>query len=184
MPSSVIVGSRPPRSCFIFSYSSRVRPCCRMVSGGKAEVKEVAMGRASIVAFDGAAWVGRSQTPVMNFLVRTALKSAFANDQRPMDASSGYLVLTLYQAAGIVLCRDVTELQIARQCAKERNPFANQHRHTSDGETLHQAGAQKPLNRDPTVHVHMLHATGGQPRDDLRRSAGHLLHNAATNRRE
>src|SRR5215831_16973402 len=43
MPSSVIVGSRPPRSCLIFSYSSSVRPCCRRTSGEKAEVKEVAM---------------------------------------------------------------------------------------------------------------------------------------------
>ena len=42
MPSSVRVGSRPPRSCLIFSYSSGVRPCCRRVSGEKAEVKEVA----------------------------------------------------------------------------------------------------------------------------------------------
>jgi len=39
----VKVGSRPPRSCLIFSYSSGVRPCCRRVSGEKAEVKEVAM---------------------------------------------------------------------------------------------------------------------------------------------
>src|ERR1700722_4003426 len=53
MPSSVIVGSRSPRSCLIFSYSSAVRPCCRRVSGGKAEVKKVAMGRVSIVAFEG-----------------------------------------------------------------------------------------------------------------------------------
>src|SRR5580692_10414664 len=51
MPSSVRVGSRPPRSCLIFSYSSEVKPCCRRVSGEKAEVKEVAMGGASIVAF-------------------------------------------------------------------------------------------------------------------------------------
>src|SRR5215469_17591059 len=43
MPSSVMVGSRPPRSCLIFSYSSSVRPCCRIVSGEKAEVKEVGM---------------------------------------------------------------------------------------------------------------------------------------------
>src|ERR1700758_2198535 len=43
IPSSVILGSRPPRSCLIFSYSSGVSPCCRMVSGEKAEVKEVGM---------------------------------------------------------------------------------------------------------------------------------------------
>src|SRR5579872_2655550 len=43
MPSSVSVGSRSPRSCLIFSYSSDVRPCCRRVSGENAEVKEVGM---------------------------------------------------------------------------------------------------------------------------------------------
>src|ERR1700722_3171183 len=45
MPSSVNVGSRPPRSCLIFSYSSVVRPCERRVSGEKAVVREVAMGK-------------------------------------------------------------------------------------------------------------------------------------------
>src|SRR5208283_1122146 len=33
MPSSVRVGSRPPRSCLIFSNSSGVRPCSRIISG-------------------------------------------------------------------------------------------------------------------------------------------------------
>src|ERR1700691_4810771 len=44
MPSSVSVGSRCPRSCLIFSYSSAVRPCCRRVSREKAEVMEEVMG--------------------------------------------------------------------------------------------------------------------------------------------
>src|ERR1700726_4727681 len=33
MPSSVRVGSRPPSSCLIFSNSSGVRPCSRIISG-------------------------------------------------------------------------------------------------------------------------------------------------------
>src|ERR1700740_2160512 len=45
MPSSVSVGSRSPRSFFIFSYSSAVRPCCRSVSGEIAEVVEEFMGK-------------------------------------------------------------------------------------------------------------------------------------------
>src|SRR5579872_2732651 len=45
MPSSVMVGSRPPRSCLIFSYSSGVRPCCRIVSGEKVEFVGFDMGR-------------------------------------------------------------------------------------------------------------------------------------------
>src|SRR6267378_2800133 len=45
MPSSVSVGSRSPRSCLIFSYSSEVRPCCRRISREKAGVVEVVMGK-------------------------------------------------------------------------------------------------------------------------------------------
>src|SRR5581483_7550024 len=33
MPSSVMVGSRPPSSCLIFSYSTGVRPWSRIISG-------------------------------------------------------------------------------------------------------------------------------------------------------
>src|SRR6266851_8865357 len=51
MPSSVSEGSRPPRSCLIFSYSSSVRPCCRSVSGVKAWAEKVLMEGTSIVAF-------------------------------------------------------------------------------------------------------------------------------------
>src|SRR5580765_5873536 len=64
MPSSVSVGSRPPRSCLIFSYSSSVRPCCRMVSGEKAEVKEVGMEslycRILECGSDRGSWAGNS----------------------------------------------------------------------------------------------------------------------------
>jgi hypothetical protein len=41
----------------------------------------------------------------------------------------------------------VTERQIARQGAEERNSVANEHRHSGDDETLNQTGAQEPLNR-------------------------------------
>src|SRR6266852_306300 len=41
MPSSVRVGSRPPSSCLIFSYSSGVRPCSRIISGVTAGIAEV-----------------------------------------------------------------------------------------------------------------------------------------------
>src|SRR5580700_6026499 len=43
IPSSVMVGSRPPRSCLIFSYSSGVRPCSRTISGVMASVEAVVM---------------------------------------------------------------------------------------------------------------------------------------------
>src|SRR5246500_5508315 len=46
MPSSVRVGSRPPSSCLIFSYSSGVRPCSRIISGVMAVtlIAEVVIG--------------------------------------------------------------------------------------------------------------------------------------------
>src|ERR1700729_659139 len=43
IPNSVIVGSRPPRSCLTFSYSSGVRPCSRTISGVMARVETVVM---------------------------------------------------------------------------------------------------------------------------------------------
>src|SRR6202035_3278111 len=45
MPNSVIVGSRPPRRAFTFSYSSGVRPCSRTISGVIARVEAVVMGK-------------------------------------------------------------------------------------------------------------------------------------------
>src|SRR5260370_9904664 len=45
MPSSVRVGSRPPSSCLIFSNSSGVRPCSRIISGVIATlIAEVVIG--------------------------------------------------------------------------------------------------------------------------------------------
>src|SRR5208282_1866362 len=43
MPSSVRVGSRPPSRCLIFSNSSGVRPCSRIISGVMAAIAEVVM---------------------------------------------------------------------------------------------------------------------------------------------
>ena len=56
IPSSVRVGSRPPSSCLILSYSSGVRPCSRMSSGvmtGAAD--RLIVGSSIIVAFRGKA---------------------------------------------------------------------------------------------------------------------------------
>src|ERR1017187_3837345 len=43
MPRSVAVGSRPPSSCLIFSNSSGVSPCSRIISGVMAEIAAVVM---------------------------------------------------------------------------------------------------------------------------------------------
>ena len=54
MPSSVRVGSRPPSSCLIFSYSSGVRPCSRMTRGEIGRVRRSSHRGTSIVAFAAA----------------------------------------------------------------------------------------------------------------------------------
>ena len=66
------------------------------------------------------------------------------------------MVLAANQPARIVPSRHVTEPNVARQGAEERNSVSNEHRNASDNETLNEPGAQEPLNRDPTVDVEML----------------------------
>src|SRR5580658_1166274 len=90
--------------------------------------------------------------------------------------SGGNLVFALNQAARIVLRRYVTEPHIAQQCAKERNSGSDEHRHTSDHETLHQSCAQESLNCDPPVDVEVTGATSSEFRNDLSRRPCHLLH--------
>src|SRR6267142_1553259 len=70
-------------------------------------------------------------------------------------------VLTLNEATGVLARCDVRERDIALQCAKERDPGANQHRNTSDDEVLNETGLEKLLNGDPTIHVNMLDAARG-----------------------
>src|SRR5580700_4746155 len=73
MPSSVIVGSRSPRSFLIFSYSSEVRPCCRRISGAKAGVMEVVMGKF---------YCSKSPVVGLGSLAKSLAPSFLAGDQR------------------------------------------------------------------------------------------------------
>src|SRR5207245_439376 len=88
-------------------------------------------------------------------------------------------VVALNQTARIVPSRYVTEPDIARKSAEERNSVANEHRHASDDETFNESRAQKPLNRDPAVDVEMMGTSGRELRNDLGRSPGHLFNGAA-----
>ena len=89
------------------------------------------------------------------------------------------MVLALYQAAWVVPSRYVTETNVVRQGAEERNPVSNQYRHASDNETLDEPGSQKPLNRDSPVDIEMLGATGRESRNDVSRMPGHLFHHSS-----
>ena len=57
--------------------------------------------------------------------------------------SGGNVVLGLHQAAGVVLRGNMTQLDVVRQHAEERNPLSNQHRHSRDDEALDEAAFSK-----------------------------------------
>src|SRR6185437_5153666 len=94
------------------------------------------------------------------------------------------MVLAGHQSARIVPSLYVTEPNIVRQGAEERDSFSNEHRHASDNETLNESRAQKPLNRDPTVDVEMVNPTSSQLRNDLSRRPGHLFSYAPADHRQ
>src|SRR5258708_23934158 len=93
--------------------------------------------------------------------------------------SGNNFILALDQAARILLRRDVTESRITRQAAEQRDPLTNEHWDSGDGETLNQAGAQKPLNGDSSVDVDVLDATGRELRNYFCRRPRHLFDDTA-----
>src|SRR5580658_1460361 len=124
-------------------------------------------------------------------LGRAILRRRQACERAPQQALGaktgdldGNLVFAFDQAARVMLRGYVTEPQIARQGAKKRNPFSNEHGHARDDEALNKAGAQKPLNRDPSVDVEVVSATRGKFRNNLRRRPGHLFHHPAAHGRQ
>src|ERR1700722_4155464 len=64
MPSSVRLGSRPPKSCLIFSNSSGVSPCSRMSCGVRPTVGEEVIGETLLShlgrAEERVSWLGHS----------------------------------------------------------------------------------------------------------------------------
>jgi hypothetical protein len=90
------------------------------------------------------------------------------------------MVLTLNQASRKVPGGYVAQANVVRQGPAERNYLSDEHRHTSDNETLNEPRAQEPLNGDATVDVQVVGATGSQP--GIRRRPGHPFHNAPDGR--
>jgi hypothetical protein len=74
----------------------------------------------------------------------------------------------------------MTEQNVMRQAAEERDTLSNEHRDTSDDEALNKPCAKESLNRDAAVYIEMLGTTGGKLRDDLIRRAGHLFDKICT----
>src|SRR5207253_2367756 len=77
------------------------------------------------------------------------------------QCSRGYVVLTLNEAARKLARRDVAELNIAGQAAKQRNASADEDRHAGDDELLNEPGPKESLNCDPAVDIKMMRARGG-----------------------
>jgi hypothetical protein len=88
----------------------------------------------------------------------------------------GNLVLALDQAAGIVPSGYVTEPNVARQGAEERNSVSNEHGNTCDYEALNEPSPKKPLNGDPAINVNMADAANGKLRHDFGRIPRHTLY--------
>lgn len=88
-------------------------------------------------------------------------------------------VFALNQAARIGPCLEMTEPDVARERAEERDPLSDEHRDASNDETLNESGAQEALNGDPAVDVGMVRAGGGKFRNDVRGRSTHLFHPAA-----
>src|SRR5580693_5373484 len=81
MPSSVMVGSRPPSSCLTFSYSSGVSPCSRTSSGVMAGVAAVVMGKFYCRIFRDSPHVQSSHTQPLNFFILSEIALALAREQ-------------------------------------------------------------------------------------------------------
>ena len=63
------------------------------------------------------------------------------------------MVLALDHAARIGPGCDMTEADVTRERAKERNPLADEHGQTTDDQAVYEPGTQELLNGDSTVHV-------------------------------
>jgi hypothetical protein len=93
-------------------------------------------------------------------MTSTSCSAGNPRRESPRRLLGGNLVLALNQTARIVPSRYVTEPNVARQCAEERNSASNEHRHASDNQALNQPRPQEPLNRDPTVDVEVVGTAG------------------------
>ena len=62
----------------------------------------------------------------------------------------------------------MTEPDIVRQGAEERNPSADEHGNTRNDQALNKPGLEKPLNGDPAIDVNMPDTASLELRHDFR----------------
>ena len=71
------------------------------------------------------------------------------------------MIFTAHQAAGILLCRNMTEMNVVREGAEERDSLSDENRDASDDDTLNESAAQEALNCDSAIDVEVVGAAGG-----------------------
>ena len=68
------------------------------------------------------------------------------------------------------------EGDITLERAKERDAGTDEHRNTGDNEPVDETGVEKALDREPAIDVDVLDAARLEPRHDIGRLSGHVLH--------
>ena len=81
------------------------------------------------------------------------------------------LVFTLDQAGSVLPCGNVLQPNVVRQRSKEGNAFPQQHRDPGYDQPLNQAGPEKTLDGDASIHINMADAALFQLTDDVMRVA-------------
>jgi hypothetical protein len=70
----------------------------------------------------------------------------------------------------------VTETDILRESAEERNSLSDEYRHAGNDKAMNKANARESLNRNPAIDIKVLSSRLSKPGNDLGRGSGHLLH--------
>ncbi len=65
------------------------------------------------------------------------------------------MILALDHATWIGARRDMAEADVVRDVVEERDALANEHRQTTDDQSVDEADSQKLLDCDPTIYVEM-----------------------------
>ena len=86
-------------------------------------------------------------------ITRGRLRHTTRKNDHAVTDSCNDLVFTLDHAPGIGARRDVSEADVVRKGAEERNSIPDQYGQSTDDETVYQPGAQKFLNGDAPVHI-------------------------------
>lgn len=86
-------------------------------------------------------------------IARGRLQAHNLENDHAVTGSCNDLVFTLDHAPGIGARRDVSEADVVRKGAEERNSIPNQYGQSTDDETVYQPGAQKFLNGDTPIHI-------------------------------